>query len=52
MVHQPICLRARLTPPGADVGTMPYKVIEQLTKHPLTDSGLKAFLKDWENMRQ
>lgn len=37
---------------GADVGTMPYKVIEQLTKHPLTDIGLKAFLKDWENMKK
>lgn len=37
---------------GADVGTMPYKVIEQLTKHPLTESGLKAFLKDWENAKK
>lgn len=33
---------------GADVSTMPLKVIEQLAKHPLTDIGLKAFLKDWE----
>lgn len=37
---------------GAHVGTMPYKVIEQLTKHPLTESGLKAFLKDWENAKK
>lgn len=37
---------------GADVGTMPYKVIEQLTKHPLTESGLKAFLKDWESAKK
>lgn len=37
---------------GADVGTMPYKVIEQLTRHPLTDSGLKQFLKDWENAKK
>lgn len=37
---------------GADVGTMPFKVIEQLTKHPLTDLGLKAFLKDWENAKK
>lgn len=37
---------------GADVCTIPYKVIEQLTKHPLTDNGLKAFLKDWENARK
>lgn len=37
---------------GADCGTMPYKVIEQLTKHPLTDSGLKQFLQDWENAKK
>ena len=33
---------------GADVATMPFKVIEQLVKHPLTDVGLKKFLEDWE----
>ncbi len=33
---------------GADVATMPYKVFAQLFKHPLTDSGLAGFLKDWE----
>ncbi len=33
---------------GADIGTMPYKVIEQLLKHPLTDIGLAQFMKDWE----
>jgi transaldolase len=32
---------------GAHVATMPYKVIEMLFKHPLTDSGLKRFLEDW-----
>ena len=31
---------------GADVGTMPYKVIESLFKHPLTDKGLAQFLAD------
>ena len=36
---------------GADVATMPYKVFEQLFKHPLTDKGLDAFLKDWEKAR-
>lgn len=36
---------------GADVATMPYKVFEQLFKHPLTDRGLEAFLKDWEKAR-
>jgi transaldolase len=33
---------------GADVATMPYKVFEQLFKHPLTDRGQEQFLKDWE----
>jgi len=33
---------------GADVGTMPFKVLEMLYNHPLTDKGLAAFLKDWE----
>lgn len=32
---------------GADVATMPFKVIEQLIKHPLTDKGLDQFLADW-----
>lgn len=32
---------------GADIGTMPFKVLEQLIKHPLTDLGLERFLKDW-----
>ena len=33
---------------GADVMTAPPKVIHQLFKHPLTDAGLAAFLKDWQ----
>jgi transaldolase len=33
---------------GAHVGTMPFKVIEQLIKHPLTDKGLEQFLADWK----
>jgi transaldolase len=36
---------------GADVATMPYKVLEQLLKHPLTDIGLERFLKDWEKTK-
>ena len=32
---------------GAHVATMPFKVIEMLFKHPLTDSGLQRFLADW-----
>lgn len=33
---------------GADVATIPFKVIQQLVKHPLTDKGLDAFLTDWK----
>jgi transaldolase len=35
---------------GAHVATIPYKVIVQLTKHPLTDAGIEKFLKDWEKV--
>lgn len=35
---------------GAHVATIPYKVIEQLSKHPLTDIGITNFLKDWEKV--
>ena len=37
---------------GADVGTMPWKVLESLYNHPLTDKGLAQFLKDWEGVKQ
>ncbi|NQT34662.1 fructose-6-phosphate aldolase [bacterium] len=37
---------------GADVVTIPPKVIDQLFKHPLTDIGLEQFLADWEKSRQ
>jgi transaldolase len=33
---------------GADVATIPFKVIKQLASHPLTDKGLDAFLSDWK----
>ena len=33
---------------GADIATVPYKVITQMTKHPLTDKGIENFLKDWK----
>jgi transaldolase len=33
---------------GADVATLPFKVMEQLYKHPLTDAGLERFLADWK----
>jgi transaldolase len=33
---------------GADVATIPFKVIKQLVHHPLTDKGLEGFLSDWK----
>lgn len=33
---------------GADVATVPFKVLNQLIQHPLTDKGLNAFLDDWK----
>lgn len=36
---------------GADICTMPFKVINQLVKHPLTDIGLDNFLKDWNKLQ-
>jgi transaldolase len=33
---------------GADVATMPPKILRQLYRHPLTDIGLENFLKDWD----
>ena len=32
---------------GADIATMPYGVLMQMTKHPLTDMGVTRFLEDW-----
>jgi transaldolase len=37
---------------GADVATIPMKVIKQLTKHPLTERGLERFLEDWKKVPQ
>jgi transaldolase len=36
---------------GADIATVPYNVLMQSLKHPLTDSGLQAFLKDYDKMQ-
>ncbi|HEX9934614.1 MAG TPA: transaldolase family protein, partial [bacterium] len=36
---------------GADGVTVPYKLIESLARHPLTDSGIKTFLDDWKKVR-
>ncbi len=35
---------------GADIATVPYKVLAQLAKHPLTDIGLEKFLADWKKV--
>lgn len=35
---------------GADIATIPYKVLVQLIKHPLTDIGLEKFLADWKKV--
>lgn len=35
---------------GSHIATVPYKVFEQMLKHPLTDSGIERFLKDWETV--
>ena len=37
---------------GADVATCPFGVLQQLVKHPLTDSGLAKFLADWEKAKK
>ncbi len=37
---------------GADIATIPLKVIEQLVRHPLTDIGLANFLKDWQKVER
>jgi transaldolase len=35
---------------GADIVTIPFKVIEQMIRHPLTDIGIKLFLEDWSKL--
>ncbi|MDF2672361.1 MAG: transaldolase [Clostridiales bacterium] len=35
---------------GAHIATIPFKILEQLTKHPQTDLGIEKFLKDWEKV--
>jgi transaldolase len=41
-LHVKECAKA-----GAHISTVPYNVIEAMTKHPLTDAGIERFLKDW-----
>jgi transaldolase len=35
---------------GADIATIPFKVIAQLVQHPLTDKGIETFLNDWKKV--
>ena len=35
---------------GSNIATVPYKVLMQMLHHPLTDSGIERFLKDWETV--
>ncbi len=37
---------------GAHVATLPFKVLQQMVKHPLTDKGIKSFREDWDKARQ
>jgi len=37
---------------GAHIATIPYKVIMQMVGHPLTSTGIKKFLEDWENVKE
>lgn len=37
---------------GADIATVPPDVIRKMVKHPLTDAGIKSFLKDWEKVKK
>jgi len=36
---------------GSHIATVPYKVIMQMIRHPLTDAGIKKFLEDWETVK-
>lgn len=37
---------------GADIATVPYQIIMQMVKHPLTDLGIQRFLADWETVKE
>ena len=46
--HPEHCLAAAKA--GAHIATVPYKVLMQMTKHPLTDVGVARFLSDWQGI--
>jgi len=37
---------------GAHIATVPYKVLMQMAKHPLTDVGIQKFLDDWATLKK
>ncbi|MFO7817517.1 MAG: fructose-6-phosphate aldolase [Thermodesulfobacteriota bacterium] len=37
---------------GADIATIPYKILAKFAEHPLTDKGLTSFLKDWDKLKK
>lgn len=37
---------------GADIATIPFKVMQQMTQHPLTDKGIKSFMDDWNKAQK
>lgn len=37
---------------GAHIATVPFNVLKQLSQHPLTDSGIKRFLEDWDKVKK
>ena len=41
----------RIAKAGAHIGTLPFKVIQNMIKHPLTDAGIERFLNDWKNVK-
>ena len=42
---------AEIARTGCDIATVPYKVFEAMTRHPLTDSGITRFLSDWDSVK-
>lgn len=46
--HQNHVLDAAMA--GSDIATIPFKVLDQMLNHPLTNSGIEAFLRDWEKV--
>ncbi|MEB3100242.1 fructose-6-phosphate aldolase [Ferviditalea candida] len=48
--HTPHVIESALL--GADIATVPFKVIKQMMNHPLTEAGIQRFLADWESANQ